>query len=89
MLSDEGTIQHQILSSNDFWRYSAELSRTAIYEVPIFNIWDSISSIYTLCVEQIPTDLRAELRLFQFRTLDLLVNVKLGEPPFAKNVLTS
>lgn len=62
-------IENQILSSNDFWRYGASLSRAAVYEVPIFNIWDSISLIYTLCVEDIHTDLRAELHLFQFRTI--------------------
>ena len=36
---------------------------------PIFNIWDSISFIYTLCVEDIKTQLGAELHLYQFRLI--------------------
>ena len=45
------------------------LLHEAQFEVPIFNIWDSISLIYTLCVEPIFNDLVAELHLFQFRTI--------------------
>ena len=36
---------------------------------PIFNIWDSMSFIYTLCVEDIKTQLGAELHLYQFRLI--------------------
>lgn len=46
-----------------------QLLSVATMSVPIFNIWDSISLIYTLCVERILNDLMAELHLFQFRTI--------------------
>ena len=36
---------------------------------PVFNIWDSMSFIYTLCVEDIKTQLGAELHLYQFRLI--------------------
>jgi hypothetical protein len=36
---------------------------------PIFNIWDSISFIYTLCAEDVKTQLGAELHLYQFRMI--------------------
>ena len=36
---------------------------------PIFNIWDSIFFIYTLCVEDIKTQLGAELHLYQFQMI--------------------
>ena len=36
---------------------------------PIFNIWDSMSFIYTLCVEDIQTQLGVELHLYQFRMI--------------------
>jgi hypothetical protein len=62
-------INHQILAMNNLWKQGTELARKAVYEVPIFNIWDSISLIYTLCVEEIQTDSRAELHLLQFRTI--------------------
>ena len=37
--------------------------------MPIFNIWNSIALLYTLCVEDIRTDVAAELHLFQFRMI--------------------
>jgi hypothetical protein len=46
-----------------------KLVSATIMSVPIFNVWDSISLIYTLCVEDIMDDLRAELHLFQFRMM--------------------
>jgi hypothetical protein len=46
-----------------------QLVSVATMSVPIFNIWDSISLIYTLCVEHVTSDLMAELHLFQFRTI--------------------
>ena len=36
---------------------------------PIFNIWDSISFIYTFCVKDIKTQLGAELHLYQFQMI--------------------
>jgi len=71
-ISDEGTIQHQILSSNYFWRYGAELSRTAIYEVPIFNIWDSISLIYVCLVRGINSNGPTNLETSQLAEYDAI-----------------
>lgn len=51
------------------------LFSVATTAVPIFNVWDSMSFIYTLCVESISSDLMAELHLFQFRTIvQILLN---------------
>lgn len=33
---------------------------------PVFNIWDSMSFIYTICADDVKTDLGAELHLYQF-----------------------
>jgi hypothetical protein len=45
-------------------------SSTDLYKaIPLFNIWDSISWIYTLCVEEIKDQLQAERHLFQLRTI--------------------
>lgn len=46
-----------------------ELVHASMFSVPVFNIWDSISLIYTLCVEPITDHLHAELHLFQFRSI--------------------
>jgi hypothetical protein len=37
--------------------------------IPLFNIWDSLSFLYTTCVEDINSQLAAELHLFQFRMI--------------------
>jgi hypothetical protein len=37
--------------------------------MPLFNIWDSLSFIYTVCAENIHTQVGAELRLVQFRVI--------------------
>jgi hypothetical protein len=58
---------NQILAS--ITKQGIEIAREAVYEVPIFNIWDSLSLIYTLCVEEIQTDRGAQLHLLQFRTI--------------------
>lgn len=47
----------------------AHLLQLATLEVPIFNIWNSISLIYTLCVEPVFNSLVAEVHLYQFRTI--------------------
>ena len=39
------------------------------YNLPIFNIWDSFSFLYTVCVEEIANDTIAQLHLLQFRTM--------------------
>lgn len=46
------------------------LSSRALYKtIPLFNLWDSLSYIYTMCVEEIKSQLMAELHLFQFRII--------------------
>src|SRR5437762_2696885 len=40
-----------------------------VQRVPLFNMWDALSFIYSFCVEAIETQLKAELHLFQFRTI--------------------
>jgi hypothetical protein len=40
-----------------------------IDRVPLFNMWDALSFVYSFCVESIETQLQAELHLFQFRTI--------------------
>ena len=45
------------------------LRNLCLHGFPIFNIWDSISFIYTLCVEDIKGQLGAELHLYQFRLI--------------------
>lgn len=48
----------------------SRFSSKDIYDtIPLFNIWDSISFIYTTCVEKIESQLHAELHLFQFRLI--------------------
>jgi hypothetical protein len=43
------------------------LSSRALYKtIPLFNLWDALSYIYTMCVEEIKSQLMAELHLFQF-----------------------
>ena len=46
-----------------------QLATAAYTYVPIFNIWDSISLIYTLCVEPVESSLQAELHSYQFRSM--------------------
>lgn len=52
---------------------------------PIFNIWDSMSFIYTLCAEDIKTQIGAEMHLYQFRIIlqATLRNCKTYFPRFA------
>lgn len=40
-----------------------------IERIPLFNMWDALSFVYSFCVEAIETQLKAELHLFQFRTI--------------------
>ena len=55
-----------------------------LHGFPIFNIWDSMSFIYTVCVEDIKTQLGAELHLYQFRMiLSALRSCKTYFSPFA------
>lgn len=50
-------------------RICKDLVNSVRCHVPIFNIWDSISLIYTLCVEPVTSNQQAELHLFQFRSM--------------------
>ena len=45
------------------------LRNLCLHGFPIFNIWDSISFIYTVCVEDITSQLGAELHLYPFRLI--------------------
>jgi hypothetical protein len=45
------------------------LRNLCLHGFPIFNIWDSISFIYTLCAEDVMTQVGAELLLYQFRMI--------------------
>jgi hypothetical protein len=45
------------------------LRNLCIHGFPIFNIWDSMSFIYTICADDVKTDLGAELHLYQFRMI--------------------
>lgn len=47
------------------------LRELVIHGVPLFNIWDSISFLYTVCAEDIKTALEAQLHLLQFRIIIL------------------
>ena len=45
------------------------LKNLCLHGIPLFNIWDSMSFIYTVCVQDIKTQLGAELYLYQFRMI--------------------
>ena len=47
----------------------SSLRNLCLQGFPIFNIWDSMSFIYTICADDIKTDLGAELHLYQFRMI--------------------
>jgi hypothetical protein len=61
--------QITINSPDDLSTAMNSLMTDATCNVPLFNIWDSISLLYTLCVEPVSDALRAELHLYQFRTI--------------------
>ena len=67
-------LQLEIASERNLTIALQQLVQHAVFQVPIFNLWDSISMIYTLCVEPINTNLRAELHLYQFRTIILFLS---------------
>jgi hypothetical protein len=58
-------ISHRPTAQLQTWNSRNELIR----DIPLFNIWDAISFIYTFCVEDIRNQEDAELHLFQFRTI--------------------
>jgi hypothetical protein len=58
-----------IRSDDDVSTALAKLSQLAIDNVPLFNIWDSISLIYTLCVERTTSPTAVQLHLYQFRLI--------------------
>jgi hypothetical protein len=60
---------HALLrSTEDASSALTKLLQLATYNVPLFNIWDSISLIYTLCVERTTSPIAAQLHIYQFRT---------------------
>lgn len=46
-----------------------EILKYTVEQVPLFNVWDCISFVYTLCVEPIGNPLLVELHLYQFRII--------------------
>jgi hypothetical protein len=40
-----------------------------VHGIPLFNIWDCISFIYTVCAEDVKTPLETQLHLVQFRVI--------------------
>lgn len=61
--------QLELITVDDVNQARWGVVQSALNEVPILNIWDSISLIYTLCVEHVEHGRLAELHLFQFRTI--------------------
>ena len=47
----------------------SSLRNLCLQGFPVFNIWDSMSFIYTICADDVKTDLGAELHLYQFRMI--------------------
>ena len=48
--------------------------RSYIIHIPLFNIWDDLSYLYTLCCEDIFTDRECELHIYQLRLAILALN---------------
>ena len=55
-----------------------------IQDIPLFNIWDCVSFIYTLCVEPITSTMQAECHLYQFCTIILALCNTRYFPSYAK-----
>jgi hypothetical protein len=51
------------------YKSSSSMRDLCVHGIPLFNIWDSMSFIYTVCAEDIKTQLGAELHLIQFRII--------------------
>ena len=49
--------------------YISTVRNLSIHGIPLFNIWDCIAFIYTVCVEDICTSIQAQLYLYQFRLI--------------------
>jgi len=63
-------VDHRNLSTNALSVQDPRFSSSSlIYQVPLFNLWDSISFIYTKPVEPIGDQLLVELHLYQFWTI--------------------
>ena len=54
--------------------YSMALRSYIIHGIPLFNIWDDLSYLYTLCCEDIFTDRECELHIYQLRLAILALN---------------
>jgi hypothetical protein len=57
------------LPSKAQYQRLSHLRDLCVHCFPLYNIWDSISFIYTVCVEDVTTQLGAELHLYQFRMI--------------------
>lgn len=69
-LLQDGTETNHITQSYSPSPLRLELSPRALdAEVPLFNMWDAMSFIYTTCVEPIYDQLSTELHLYQFWTI--------------------
>src|ERR1700731_531835 len=55
-------------ANTDFKRI-ANVRKVIIHGVPLFNIWDCILFLYTVCAEEIKTSVGAQLHLIQFRVI--------------------
>ena len=62
------------ISSKVQYEHAAELRNLCIHGFPLFNIWDNISFIYTICAEDVTTQLGTELHLYQFRIVIKALN---------------
>jgi hypothetical protein len=66
LIDSGGTL---LRSTDDVSSALTKLFQLATYNIPLFNIWDSISLIYTLCVEQTASTIATQLHVYQFRTI--------------------
>lgn len=60
------------------------LQKFTIHNVTLFNIWDAISFIYTMCVQDVKTPVEAQLHLVQFR---LIIKSLSAEPKLFSRLL--
>jgi len=69
---DSQVMAKPLLSSREFYK-----------TIPLFNLWDALSYIYTMCVEEIKSQRMAELHLFQFRMIIKILRDGKYFAPFA------
>lgn len=64
-----GEVGHRMKSNLVLSPNNLQSTTSLIDEIPLFNLWDSLSFIYTKAVEPITDRLHAELHLYQFWTI--------------------